>query len=138
LASFCPAEQLLPEVTVSVNVVECDPDDAVPVIVTAYVPAGVELDVPSDRLEEEPAATDVGVNVAVVPVGNPLALSETVCDEPAVTAVETVAVAALPAVTLLELGATESEKSFAGALVTVSDNVVECVAVVPVPVIVTE
>ena len=53
------------------------------------------------------------------------------------TVVETVAEVPLPAVTLAELGATASEKSFAGALVTVSDNDVVCVPVVPEPLIVT-
>ncbi len=101
------------------------------------MPAGVELDVPIERLDDEPDDTELGENVAVAPVGKPVAASETVCDEPDVVAVETVVDVLLPAVTLAEVGATEIEKSFAGRLVTVSDNVVVCVPVVPVPVIVT-
>jgi hypothetical protein len=137
LTSFCPAEQLLAAVTVSANVVECVPDDAVPVIVTVYVPAGVELDVPIARLDDEPDDTEAGENVAVAPEGRPDALSDTVCDEPDVVAVETVADVLPPAVTLPEFGLTATEKSFAGAVVTVRVSVVVCDPVVPVPVIVT-
>jgi hypothetical protein len=137
LASFWPAEQVLAAVTVSVNDVVCDPVAAVPVIVTAYVPAGVELEVAIVSDDDEPEVTDDGENVAVAPDGRPVALSETASAEPDVTAVETVAPALFPATTLAEVGLTEMEKSLAVELWTVSVNVVVCVALVPVAVIVT-
>src|SRR5262249_7737343 len=61
---------------------------------------------------EPPDVTDAGLNEAVAPLGRPDALSETVWAEPAVTAVDTVAVADEPAVTLPEVGDTDTEKSF--------------------------
>ena len=76
------------------------------------MPAGVELEVVIDSDDDDPAVTDEGENDAPAPDGSPLALSETVWAEPDVTAVDTVALAPLPAVTLAELGLTESEKSF--------------------------
>jgi hypothetical protein len=128
---------VLAAVTVSVNDVVCDPVAALPVIVVAYVPAGVELEVAIVSDDDEPEVTDDGVNVAVAPAGRPLALSETVSAEPDVTAVETVAAALLPATTLAEVGLTEMEKSLDVELWTVNVNVVVCVALVPVAVIVT-
>ncbi len=62
-----------------------------------------------------PAVTEDGENDAVTPLGRPLALSETVCAEPEVTAVETVALVPDPAVTDADDGLTEIEKSFVGA-----------------------
>ena len=47
-------------------------------------------------VEEPPAVTDEGLKVTVVPVGWPLALRATVCDEPLVTAVEIVEVPVPP------------------------------------------
>jgi hypothetical protein len=137
LASFWPAAQVLAAVTVSVNDVVCDPDAAAPVIVIAYVPAGVELKVAIVSDDDEPEVTDDGENVAFAPAGRPVALSETVSAEPDVTAVETVAAAPFPATTLAEVGLTEMEKSLAVELWTVNVNVVVCVARVPVAVIVT-
>ena len=112
LVSFWPEEQLPPDpVTVSVNVVVCEPELAVPVIVTGYVPAGVELEVVIDSDDDEPAVTDEGENAAVAPEGRPLALSDTVWALPEVTAVETVAEVPEPAVTDADDGLTETEKS---------------------------
>ena len=54
----------------------------------------------------------------------------------AARAVETVVVAACPAVTDAEVGLSEIEKSLLTAAVTVSEKVVVCVAELPVPVIV--
>jgi hypothetical protein len=84
----------------------------VPVIVTLYVPAGVELDVEIVSVDEPPAVTDVGENEADAPLGRPLALNETVCAEPDVTAVETVVLVPEPAVTEADVGLSETEKSF--------------------------
>lgn len=58
-----------------------------------------------------PAVTDVGLNVAVAPVGRPLALKVTVCAVPLVTAVVTVAVVEPPASTAAEVGAAVTEWS---------------------------
>jgi hypothetical protein len=82
------------------------------VTVTLYVPFGVLALVAMVSVADPPAVTDVGLNVAVAPLGRPDALSDTVCAEPAVTAVETVAVADEPAVTLPEVGDSVTEKSF--------------------------
>ena len=46
-------------------------------MVTVYMPAGVEDDVDTLTVEVPDPVTDVGLNVAVAPVGNPLALSAT-------------------------------------------------------------
>ena len=106
-------------------------------IVTAYVPGTVELEVEIVSVDEPPAVTEDGENDAVAPLGRPLALSETVCAEPEVTAVETVAPVPDPAVTDADAGLTDSEKSFAAAGVTLSVSVAVCEPVEPVPVIVT-
>jgi hypothetical protein len=82
------------------------------VIVTVYVPAAVELDVEIVIVDEPPLVTDDGEKVAVAPLGRPLALSVTVCAEPEVVAVETVALVPEPAVTVADDGLTEIEKSF--------------------------
>jgi hypothetical protein len=128
---------VLAAVTVSANDVVCDPVAAVPVIVIAYVPAGVELEVAIVSDDDQPEVTDDGENIAVAPDGRPVALSETVSAEPDVTAVDTVAPAPFPATTLAEVGLTEMEKSLEVELCTVSVNVVACVALVPMAVIVT-
>ncbi len=65
-----------------------------------------------DSDDDDPAVTEEGEKVADAPDGRPLALSETVWAEPDVTAVETVALVPLPAVTVAEPGLTETEKSF--------------------------
>ena len=88
---FWAAVQVPAVFTVKANDVECDADDPVPVIVRVYVPAAVELEVEIVSVDGEPAVTDEGENDAVTPVGSPVAPSETVCAEPEVTAVETVA-----------------------------------------------
>jgi hypothetical protein len=120
-----------------VNGVLCEPLVAVPVIVTVYVPAGVEFDVVIVNDDDEPAVMLDGEKDADAPDGSPLALSETVWAEPDVTAVEAVAPAFCPAVTLADVGLTAIEKSFEVAVLTVSVNVVVCVADAPVPAIVT-
>jgi hypothetical protein len=101
------------------------------------VPAAVELEVEIVSVDDDPAVTEDGENDAVAPLGRPLALSETVCAEPEVTAVETVALVPDPAATDADVGLTESEKSFVAAAVTLSVSVAVCEPVEPVPVIVT-
>lgn len=136
LAIFCPDEHVLAAVTVSRNVAVCDPVAAVPVTVIVYVPAPVVPDVPIVKVDDDPDATDVGENDAVVPDGNPLAPNDTVPADPEVTVVDTVELVPLPATTLAEVGLSAIEKSFAVALWTVSVNVVVCDPVAAVPVIV--
>jgi hypothetical protein len=94
------------------------------------------LEVPIVNVDDDPDVTDVGENDAVAPDGSPLALNDTVSADPDVTAVETVELVPLPATTLAEAGLSETEKSFAVALCTVSVNVVVCDPVAAVPVIV--
>jgi hypothetical protein len=101
------------------------------------VPGAVEAEVEIVSVDDPPAVTEDGENEAVTPLGRPLVPSETVCADPEVTAVETVAVVPDPAVTDLDVGLTESEKSFAAAAVTLSVTVAVCDPVDPVPVIVT-
>jgi hypothetical protein len=81
--------------------------------------------------------TDVGLKPTVVPDGTPVALSETLCALPLVTAVEMVELPLEPCTALTVVGLAEIEKSDAGAPETVSDSVVVCVAAVPVPATVT-
>jgi hypothetical protein len=101
--------------TVRLSVAVCDPLAPAPVIVTLYVPAAVDEPTFSVSVEDAPAVTEDGENDAVAPLGKPLALSETDCALPDVTAVETVAVPLDPAATLTDVGLTATEKSFAGA-----------------------
>jgi hypothetical protein len=75
------------------------------------LPAVADEDAVKVSVDEEPELTVDGENDAVTPLGSPLALSETDSELPEVTAVETVAVALDPAVTLTFVGLTETEKS---------------------------
>jgi len=63
--------------TVSVTVVVCVKDPLVPVIVTVGLPAGVVVAVVIVSVEGVPAVIDVGLNVPVAPLGNPLTLKPT-------------------------------------------------------------
>ena len=136
-AIFWAAVQPPAAVTVKANDAVCVADEPVPVIVTVYVPVGVELEVEIDSVDDPPAVTEAGEKDAVAPLGRPLALSDTLCVDPEVTAVETVALVPDPAVTDAAVGLTDNEKSFAAAGVTLSVSVAVCVPVEPVPVIVT-
>src|SRR5438552_13701382 len=98
-------------VTVNETVVQWVALVPVPVTVIVYVPA-VAVPAPSVSVELPPAVTDAGVNEAVAPEGRPLALSETVCAEPLVTAVAMVEVAVAFCVAETELGLALMEKSF--------------------------
>ena len=55
-------------------------------------------------VEPWPELTGLGLNEAVAPVGRPLALNETLCDEPLVTRVVIDVVALCPCITLVLLG----------------------------------
>src|SRR6266550_1282731 len=98
-------------VIVKLTVVLCVALAPVPVTVIVYVPAGA-VPAPSVSVELPPAVTDAGLNEAVAPEGRPLALSETVCAEPLVTAVAMVDVALPFCVAETELGLAPIEKSF--------------------------
>src|SRR5438132_285662 len=98
-------------VTVKMTVGLCVARGAVRVIVRVYVP-GAAVPAPSVSVELPPAVTDAGLNEAVAPEGRPLALSETVCAEPLVTAVAIVDVAVPFCVAETELGLALIEKSF--------------------------
>ncbi len=73
-------------------------------------------------VEDPPAVTEVGFTLAVAPVGAPLVDRLTVAAAPAVTAVDTVAVADDPAVTLAPVGDNAIEKSLVAVALTVSEN----------------
>jgi hypothetical protein len=64
--------------TTRVTVVECTSVPAVPVMVSVYVPAGVEVLVVTVIVELPDTATEPGLKLAVAPVGSPLALNVTV------------------------------------------------------------
>jgi hypothetical protein len=85
----------------------------VPVTVTAYVPAGVAALVVIVSVLLPPEVTEDGLNDALAPDGRPDADNATDSAEPDVTAVDTVVVAAEPAVTLPEAGERATEKSLA-------------------------
>ena len=80
---------------------------------------------------EPGAAIDVGLNAAVAPVGNPVAVSAIAELKPPETAVAMVLVPWAPCATVTDAG--EAAMVNAGA-VTVSDTVVVCVSPPPVPV----
>ena len=98
-------------VIVKLTVVLCVALAPVPVTVIVYVPAAA-VPAPSVSVELPPAVTDAGLNEAVAPEGRPLALSETVCADPLVTAVAMVDVALPFCVAETELGLAPMEKSF--------------------------
>ena len=121
--------------TVSETVVEWVADVPVPVIVSVYVPVAA---VPASTVSVElaPAVTELGLKLALAPDGSPLSDRLTVWALPEVTAVEIVEVPWVPWASDSVDGLALIEKSFATGAVTVSETVVEWVADVPVPVIV--
>jgi hypothetical protein len=98
------------------------------------VPVGVAAPTATVIVDEPPADTDDGLKLTVVPAGWPLALNETVCAAPLVTAVPIVDVPLAPCATLRLAGLALIEKSSAGGGVTVSETSTEWVALDPVPV----
>ena len=122
--------------TVSETVVLWVAEGPAPVTVTLTVPVGVDEVVAIVMVELPPVVTLVGLKLAVAPLGKPLALKLTVCEEPVVSAVEMVLVPLAPWVTVTVVGLALMEKS-PGPWVTVSDTLVEWVVEVPVPVTVT-
>jgi hypothetical protein len=67
-----------PLATVRVTCADCCKLPEAPVMVTGYEPAAVEEEVETVMVEVPAPLTAVGLNVAVAPVGNPLALKVTV------------------------------------------------------------
>ena len=63
--------------TTSVTVAECTRLPLVPVMVKVYVPAGVDVLVVTDMVEEPEPATEAGLKLALAPAGKPLALKLT-------------------------------------------------------------
>jgi hypothetical protein len=92
----------------------CVADVPLPVTVTGYVPAGVLDAVEMVSVELPAPVIDVGLKLAVVPLGKPLAESETVCAEPLVTAVVMADVPEAPCCIESDVGLALMEKSFAG------------------------
>jgi hypothetical protein len=118
-------------VTVNVTVVLCVADGAVPLTVSVDVPVAALLETTIDSVELPPVVTEVGLRVAVTPVGAPLTLRLIVSAEPLTSVVEIVLVPDPPcAIDKLE-GFAEIEKSFVTGLVTTSCTFVECVGVPP-------
>src|SRR5579859_3047172 len=81
-------------------------------MVIGYTPAVVAVVLDSVRVLLPPAVTDAGLKDAVTPAGRPEADSAADSAVPETRAVETVAVAAEPAVTEPEVGEAAIEKSF--------------------------
>ena len=106
---------------------------AVPVTVTEYDPAAVAAPTPSVSVELPPDVIVLGLNVAVVPMGRPLALRLTLWGAPLVTAVAIVDVALPPCAAETLLGLALIEKSDA-TIVKVSDVVWVALGAVPVTV----
>jgi hypothetical protein len=102
-------------VTVSETLVVCVALVPVPVTVTVYVPGAVAAPTVNVSVELPPAVTGVGLNVAVVPLGTPLAVSDTVWADPLVTAVEIVVLTLAPCCALTLAGLAVIEKSLGGA-----------------------
>ena len=123
----------LDTVTVSVTVVVCVALLAVPVTVTEYDPAAVAAPTPSVSVELPPDVIVLGLNVAVVPTGRPLALRLTLWGAPLVTAVAIVDVALPPCAAETLLGLALIEKSDART-VKVSDVVWLALEAAPVTV----
>ena len=68
--------------TTRVTVAECDKVPLAPVIVSVYVLAGVVVAVETVSVELPEPAIEVGLKLAVAPVGNPLTLRFTVPVKP--------------------------------------------------------
>jgi hypothetical protein len=115
-------------VMVTVTVVACVAEGAVPVIVSVYVP-GAALPALTVKVDDPPAVTLSELRVALALDGAPLTESETVSALPLVTAVEMLEVPLVFCTRLKVVGVARMEKSFAGGgAFTVSVTEVVCVA----------
>lgn len=88
----------------------------------------------NDEVPEPGAAIEVGLNAAVTPVGSPLAERAIAALNPPETAVVMVEVPLLPALTDTEAGEADSVNAGVAAAVTVSETLVVCVMLSPLPV----
>jgi len=113
-------------------VVVCVSEPLTPVIVSAYVPRGVELDVLTVSVEALPVG--FGLKEPDALGGRPLTDSVTAPLKPPLGVTVTVYTALEPRGTFCDEGAADSEKSAAAGAVTTSVTVVECVSVGLVPV----
>lgn len=120
-------------ITTNDTVVAWVAEGAVPVIVTGYVPGGVIASAASVSVDEPPAVTLIGANVAIAPAGSPVADKLTVSAVPAVEVVDTAVVVERPWTTLTVVGDALIENS--GRASTTNDTVVVWVADGAVPVI---
>lgn len=87
----------------------------VPPIVNVYVPAAVAVVVEMFNVEPPDPLIDAGLKLAVIPLGSPLAVSETVPVKPLRDPIVTVKLVLVPAVIDCELGEAEIVKSGGGA-----------------------
>jgi hypothetical protein len=125
-------------VTVKVTAVVCVVPPPVPLIITLDVPVGVEAPVVSVSVEvpDPGAATEVGLNVAVVPVGSNEADSAIAALNPLKAVVVMVVVPEFPCTTVTVVGDSVIVKSGVGR-VTVKVTAAVWVVLPPMPVIVT-
>jgi hypothetical protein len=89
----------------------CEPDGAVPVTVSVYVPGAAAVVEASVSVELPLPLIDVGENEPVTPLGAPDKASETVCAAPEVIAVVIVLVVEPPGVKETVVGLAAIEKS---------------------------
>jgi hypothetical protein len=122
--------------TTKVTVVECTRLPLVPVTVSVYVPAGVAVLVVTDIVDDPEPVTEVGLNEALAPAGNPLPERLTVPPNPPDPVTVALYEVPVPAVTVCEAGAAETEKSPTTGALTTSVTVAVCVVLPLVPVIV--
>src|SRR5262249_26279871 len=83
----------------------------VPVIVSVYVPTGVEVLVETLIVVDPDPLTDAGLNEAVAPVGSPVTLNATVPLNPVPGVTVAVYVVPAPPRTVLDDGVADNEKS---------------------------
>lgn len=103
------------EVTVSETVVVSVIDPLVPVTVIEYVPAAAVEPTVKVSVELPDPVIEAGLNAAVTPVGNPLAVSVTAESKPPETVLVIVELPVLPAATETEAG--EADSVYPGCVV---------------------
>ena len=101
------------------------------------MPAAADVVVATVRVEELPEVTDVGLTVAVTPLGAPETDRLMVCAVPFVVAVAIVLVPPVPATNDNDVGLAEMLKSLGALFTTVRATVVLCDPLLADPVIVT-
>jgi hypothetical protein len=72
--------------TTNVTVVVCTRLPLVPVMVSVFVPSGVDVEVVTVKVEEPEPLTELGLKLPLAPVGNPLTLHVTVPPKPLMAA----------------------------------------------------